>query len=148
MKGLADKSVLVTGGTSGIGQAIAVGFAEEGARVAINYRRGLDSVAETDARLREAVQECVACVSEHGVDHILVRADVSVEEDVKRMFAEVIERLGGIDILINNAGIQIPGNSHEITSEDFDRVLGVNLRGTLSARVRQSATFWRWASRA
>ena len=130
MKGLTNKTVLVTGGTSGIGQAIAVRFAEEGARVAINYRRDLSSVAETDQSLHQAVQECVDCISQHGVDHILVQADVSLEEDVQRMFSEVIEHLGGVDILINNAGIQIPGDSHEVSSTDFDRVLGVNLRGS------------------
>ena len=62
MKGLTNKTVLVTGGTSGIGQAIAVRFAEEGARVAINYRRDLSSVAETDELVHQAVQECVDCV--------------------------------------------------------------------------------------
>ncbi len=129
MRGLQGKTVLVTGGTSGIGQAIAVRFAEEGARVAVNYRRGLSSVQGTDEMIHQAVEECRARVAEHGVDHILVRADVSKPEDVKAMFAEVITKLGRLDILINNAGFQMAGNSHEIEVDAFDRVLGVNLRG-------------------
>ena len=129
MKGLQGKNVLVTGGTSGIGQAIAVRFAEEGARVAINYRRGLESVSETDEMIHRAVSACCQRIAEHGVDHILVRADVSREEDIVRMVAETIEKLGGVDILINNAGMQIPGDSHEVDIEAFDRVLSINLRG-------------------
>lgn len=129
MKGLQGKNVLVTGGTSGIGQAIAVRFAEEGASVAINYRRGLKSVGMTDDMVHQAVEQCCQRIAKHGVDHILVRADVSREEDIVHMVAETIEKLGGVDILINNAGMQIPGDSHEIDVEAFDRVLRVNLRG-------------------
>jgi glucose 1-dehydrogenase len=129
MVGLQGKNVLVTGGTSGIGQAIAVRFAEEGAHVAINYRRGLESVSETDEMIHQAVEACCQRIAQHGVDHIVVRADVSKEEDVVRMVGETIEKLGGVDILVNNAGIQIPGHSHEIEVGAFDRVLSINLRG-------------------
>jgi glucose 1-dehydrogenase len=125
MNGLQGKNVLVTGGTSGIGQAIAVRFAQEGANVAINYRRKAEEAAETEAQ----VQSCAQKVKQHGVRDILVQADVSQEGDVVRMMQEVIEQLGGLDILINNAGIQIPGDSHELSMESFDRVLAVNLRG-------------------
>ncbi len=125
MTGLKGKNVLVTGGTSGIGQAIAVRFAQEGANVAINYRKKAEEAAETEAQ----VHTCVKKVQQHGVQDVLVQADVSVEADVGRMIQEVIEKLGGLDILINNAGIQIPGDSHELTIESFDRVLAVNLRG-------------------
>jgi NAD(P)-dependent dehydrogenase (short-subunit alcohol dehydrogenase family) len=73
-----------------------VRFVEEGVHVAINDRLGIRAVAETDETLHQAIQECVACVSEHGIDHIPVRADVSKQKDVTRIFAEVIERLGDI----------------------------------------------------
>jgi glucose 1-dehydrogenase len=129
MKGLKDKRVLVTGATSGIGQAIAVRFAAEGAHVAINYHTGGEKVTETNEDVREAIEACTRQVAEYGVDHILVQADVSKEEDVVSMFAEVIKELGGVEILVNNAGIQIAGASDEIDMENFDRVLGINLRG-------------------
>lgn len=135
MRGLNDKVALVTGGTSGIGQAIAVRLAAEGAHVAINYRKKAEDAAETDGLVHKALEQCVQEVAAHGVNHILVQADVSREEDVKQMVAETIERLGGIDILINNAGIQIAGASHEMGVDAFDQVLAVNLRGAyLAAR--------------
>jgi glucose 1-dehydrogenase len=133
MKGLANKKVLITGGTSGIGQAIAVRSAAEGAHVAINYRKSEQDAAETDAMVHQALEQCVHKVEAHGVNHILVQADISREEDVQRMVQEVVEKLGGLDILINNAGTQIAADSHQMPVADFDRVLAVNLRGAFVA---------------
>jgi glucose 1-dehydrogenase len=136
MKGLKDKKILVTGATSGIGQAIAIRFAEEGAHVGINYHKGGEELTETDELVHKAMQECLQRVDQCGVTRILVQADVSKEDDVSRMFAEVIDKLGGIDVLVNNAGIQISGDSDKIAIDGFDRVLGVNLRGAyLCARA-------------
>jgi glucose 1-dehydrogenase len=126
MRGLKGKNVLVTGGTSGIGQAIAVRFAEYGANVAINYRRSAEEAAETEGQ----VQACAAKVRQEGVRDVLVQGDVSSEDDVVRMLADTVEQLGGIDVLINNAGIQISRPSEELSAADFDRVLAVNLRGS------------------
>jgi glucose 1-dehydrogenase len=126
MRGLKGKNVLVTGGTSGIGQAIAVRFAEHGANVAINYVRTPDEAAETE----EQVHACARKVRQEGVRDVLVGADVSNEEEVARMVAETIDELGGIDVLVNNAGIQISRPSHMLSSADFDKVLAVNLRGS------------------
>jgi glucose 1-dehydrogenase len=126
MRGLKGKNVLVTGGTSGIGQAIAVRFAEHGANVAINYVRTPDEAAETE----EQVHACAMKVRQEGVRDVLVGADVSNEEEVARMVAETIDELGGIDVLVNNAGIQISRPSHMLSSADFDKVLAVNLRGS------------------
>ncbi len=125
MRGLKGKNVLVTGGTSGIGQAIAVRFAQYGANVAINYLREPEEAADTEAR----IETCVQQVRGEGVKDVLVGGDVSKEEDVVRMVAEAAEQLGGLDILVNNAGIQISRPSHELTNGDFDRVINVNLRG-------------------
>jgi glucose 1-dehydrogenase len=125
LRGIEGKNVLVTGGSSGIGQAIAVRFAEYGANVAINYLRQPEEAADTE----EQVHACVGKVRRHGVKDVLVRGDVSNEEDVVRMVTDAIEGLGGIDILVNNAGIQISRPTEELSSEDFDRVLSVNLRG-------------------
>src|SRR3712207_6656778 len=125
MRGLQGKNVLVTGGTSGIGQAIAVRFAEYGANVAINYVRHPEEAAETE----EQVHACVRRVKEEGVKEVLVRGDVSEESDVVAMIDDTVRQLGGIDILVNNAGIQISRPSHELSAADFDRVLAGNLRG-------------------
>jgi glucose 1-dehydrogenase len=125
MPGLKGKGVLVTGGTSGIGQAIAVRFAQYGANVAINYLRRPDEASDTDQQVRA----CVNQVQQEGVRDVLVQGDVSNEEDVVRMVGDAVRELGGIDVLINNAGIQISRHSHELSSADFDKVLAVNLRG-------------------
>jgi glucose 1-dehydrogenase len=126
LRGLKGKNVLVTGGSSGIGQAIAVRFAEYGANVAINYLRQPEEAADTESQ----VQACVAKVQREGVQDVLVQGDVSSEEDVVQMVDAAIGGLGGLDVLVNNAGIQISRPSHELSSEDFDKVLAVNLRGS------------------
>ena len=126
MKGLEGKNVLITGGSSGIGQAIAVRFAEYGANVAINYLTTPEEGKETE----EEVQACVHRVRQHEVRDVLVQGDVSKEEDVIRMVEQTVEELGGIDVLINNAGIQISRPSHELSQADFEKVLAVNLRGS------------------
>jgi glucose 1-dehydrogenase len=126
LRGIEGKNVLVTGGSSGIGQAIAVRFAEYGANVAINYLRQPEEAADTE----EQLQACVGKVKREGVKDVLVQGDVSNEDDVVRMVADAVEGLGGIDVLVNNAGIQISRPTDELSSEDFDRVLAVNLRGS------------------
>ncbi len=146
MLGLKDKIVLVTGSTSGIGQSIAVRFAQEGAKVAINYRRAELDAAKTDALVDEAHDkymhdDYMRHMQEHGVDHILVQADVSKPDEVEAMVQEVIDKFGGLDFLINNAGIQIAEDSDKIKLDDFERVLNVNLRG---AFVAAQATIRHW----
>jgi glucose 1-dehydrogenase len=126
LPGLAGKNVLVTGGSSGIGQAIAVRFAEFGANVAINYLRQPEEAHDTE----DMVHACVHRVRQEGVRDVLVGGDVSDEDDVVRMVGEAADALGGIDVLVNNAGIQISRPSAELSSADFDRVLAVNLRGS------------------
>ena len=131
MRGLKGKNVLDTGGTSGIGQAIAVRFAEYGANVAINYLRQPGEAADTEAK----VHACVASVRQQGVRDVLVQGDVSQEDDVVRMFEDTVDQLGGLDVLVSNAGIQISSPSDELSAADFDKVIAVNLRGAfLSAR--------------
>src|SRR6266550_7798672 len=98
MRGLKGKNVLVTGGTSGIGQAVAVRFAEYGANVAINYLRQAEEAQETE----EQVHACINKVQQEGVQDVLVRGDVSQEDDVVQMVGEAIDGLGGVDVLVNN----------------------------------------------
>jgi glucose 1-dehydrogenase len=126
LRGLKEKNVLVTGGSSGIGQAIAVRFAEYGANVAINYLRQPDEARETE----DQVQACINKVQQEGVQDVLVQGDVSKEDDVVNMVGGAIAGLGGVDVLVNNAGIQISRPSEELSSDDFDKVLAVNLRGS------------------
>lgn len=126
-RNLAGKNVLVTGASSGIGQAIALRFAQEGCHVAINYRKSAQEAEDTQAAIMQQVcGEVEAC----HVKSALIQGDVSREEDVVRMVAETVEHLGSIDILVNNAGIQTECAAHEISLEDYDRVLNVNLRGS------------------
>ena len=137
MKGLKGKKVLVTGGSSGIGQAIAIKFAEYGADVAINFFSNRAEAEMTE----DVIQVCRNQVQQHGVKDILVQADVSKEEDVDRMFKTVLDEWGTLDILVNNAGIQIPVDSHEMTAAQFDRVLNTNLRGSFLCAQRAIQTF-------
>lgn len=118
MANLKGKNVLITGASSGIGAATAIRFAQDGANVAINYNKGQ---AEAE-RVRQQAAKA-------GGKHILMKADVSKEDDVKQMFATAISELGSLDVLVNNSGIQAASPSDELEMADFDRILGVNLRG-------------------
>ena len=118
---LRGKNVLVTGSSTGIGRATAIRFAIEGANVGINYARSAKEAEETEAL-------CNAGRSKGG-SQIVIQADVSDEAQVQAMFAKFYEAFGGIDVLINNSGIQKETPSHEMTMADWDKVIGVNLRG-------------------
>jgi glucose 1-dehydrogenase len=141
------RTVLVTGGNSGIGQAIALRFAREGAAVAINYREDERAAEETRRQAREQHEFCVSEVRACGVGVALVQADVSREADVRRMFEEVVAELGPIDVLTNNAGIQLSEESHRLEAEEFDRVVGVNLRGAFLC-AREAIRLWLDSDRA
>lgn len=126
MKGLKGKNALITGASTGIGEAIAIRLAQEGVNVAVNYRKSVDEAEETVEKMQNACRKIHDC----GVKDLLVQADVSKEEEILTMFSTVIAEFGGIDILVNNAGIQYETPSHEITAADFDQIIGVNLRGS------------------
>lgn len=132
MKGIKGKRVLVTGGSSGIGQGIAIKFAEYGADVAINYYRDREEAEETE----DALNWCRDQVQQHGGKDILVQADVSKKEDVDRMFDTILDEWGGVDYLINNAGIQIAADSHELEIERFTRVINTNTIGAFMCAQR------------
>ena len=114
MRGLKDKRVLITGGASGIGAATAARFLEEGARVV---------VLDRDVKAGEHIQRELPGLS--GV----VNADVSKLEQVQAAFAKAVQMMGAVDVLINNAGISIRHNFLDITPEEWDKVLAVNLTG-------------------
>jgi glucose 1-dehydrogenase len=132
VRGLDGKTAIVTGGSSGIGQAIAIRLGHEGANVAINYVGPLEGAVATreaiDAGLRGCVAEVNACSAPSRA--IVVEADVSDEQSVARMFKEARAEFGVIDFLVNNAGIQISQDSDLLDATAFDRVLAVNVRGS------------------
>jgi len=116
MRGLAGKRVLVSGGSSGIGQATAQRFLEEGARV---FLCGLDA---------DQVDAAVAGLAAFGTV-AGIAADVSREDDVTRLVTSACEALGGVDVLINNAGVAWREPFLEITAAHWDQMMAVNLRG-------------------
>lgn len=115
---LAGQGALVTGAASGIGRAIAIALAGEGCRVAIVDRAG-------DEKMRAAVDAIAA----KGGEAFAIRADISDEAAVRAAFAEATGRLPSLDVLVNNAGILIEKPLLQTTAEDFDRLIGVNLKG-------------------
>jgi len=117
MAGLKGRVALVTGGSRGIGRAIAISLAEAGAAVAVNY---LSKAGEAGS--------VVEAIHKLGGRAITVGADVSLAAAVTGMVAGVERELGPVDILINNAGIAINRAVDELTEEDFDRTMAVNLK--------------------
>jgi 3-oxoacyl-[acyl-carrier protein] reductase len=114
---LDGRVALVTGGSRGIGKAIALALAEQGAKVAINY------VSRADAA--EAV---AATIRASGGAAVAVRADVSARAAVDAMVAAVAAQLGPVDVLVNNAGIALRRGVDDLTEADFDRTIAVNLK--------------------
>ncbi len=118
MKTFNDKVVLVTGGTSGIGRATALAFAQEGATVVVAGRR------ETEGA------ESVALIEQAGGKGLFVRADVSIEDDVANMVTKTVETFGKLDFAFNNAGVLLESAPiTEIDVDTIDRVLAINVRG-------------------
>lgn len=123
---------MVTGGGSGIGQAIAVRLGEEGVNVAVNYvgrPEGAEQTASTIRQAEQGVEICMNQLAAAGTHPILVEADVSDEDQVTAMFDRVRAEYGRLDFLINNAGIQVAAESDVLDAHAFDTVLAVNLRG-------------------
>ena len=114
---LKGRTALVTGGSRGIGRAVALALAERGADVAINYR----------AHLREASETCQQ-IEALGGSCVTFQADVSRAGEVSELIAHVQRALGAVDVLVNNAGIVRPQSLEEITEADWDDILAVNLK--------------------
>lgn len=115
---LQGQKALVTGANSGIGKAIALALGKAGADVVVNY------IAH-----EETAQQVAHEISQNGVQSLPIKADVSQEDQVQSMFRQMIQEMGTIDILINNAGLQRDASFHEMTLEQWNTVIGVNLTG-------------------
>ena len=117
MDALSGRIALVTGSSRGIGRAIALRLARAGAGVAINFRARVEEARAVESQIREMGQRSAA-----------IQADVSDGEAARRLAESVEERLGPIDILINNAGIARPRSIDEVTEQDWDESMAVNLK--------------------
>ena len=118
MKRLESRIALVTGGNTGIGRAVALAYADEGADVAVCW---IDREAEA--------KTLVAAIAERGRRALAVRADVTQEADVVALVERVERELGPLDVLVNNAGVQRPQGITEMSVADWDRMMNVHLRG-------------------
>ena len=114
---LTGRVALITGGNRGIGRAVALALAAAGADIAINYHNRESEAGQVRSQVENLGRRCVT-----------VRADVSVAAEVSRMVKAVERELGAITILVNNAGIARPRTLEEITEEDWDRIIDVNLK--------------------
>jgi glucose 1-dehydrogenase len=119
---LNGKHALVTGSDQGIGQAIAIRLAEEGADVVVNYRKNRDGAEETRGRIEQMGRRAVS-----------IQADVGQASEAQRLVKEAVTGLGFIDILVNNAGIEKNAAFIDVTEEDYRAVIEVNLSGPFFA---------------
>lgn len=120
MRGLLGKRVLITGGATGIGRGTAIRFAEEGGSVAVNY---IGDPEHADTLVKE-----LQTIHPDG-HHTAIEADIADEASVHRLVNEAVDTLGGLDVLVGNAGIKIVHEPHEATMEEYDHIMGINLRG-------------------
>jgi 3-oxoacyl-[acyl-carrier protein] reductase len=125
-KQLEGKAAFVTGGSRGIGAAIAKRLAADGAQVAITYTKGADAAASV-----------VAAIERAGGKAMAIQADAADAGAVKAAIEKTVAAFGGLDILVNNAGTAIPNRFEEATLEELDRVIDINIRGTF--RTTQAA---------
>jgi 3-oxoacyl-[acyl-carrier protein] reductase len=115
---LEGKVAIVTGASRGIGRSIATHFADEGARVVVNYLANTDQAETVVDGIRLA-----------GGDAIAVAADVSLSGDVQRLVQRTVDHYGRVDVLVNDAGVMIAKGLFETTEDDWDRTIDINLKG-------------------
>ncbi|WP_028320709.1 3-oxoacyl-ACP reductase family protein [Desulfatiglans anilini] len=115
---LKDKVAVVTGSSRGVGKAVALGFAKEGAKVVVNYTSN-----------EKAANEVVDAIKAMGSDAIAVKADVASKADAERLIASGVDAFGRIDALVNNAGFTRPAMMLKMTEEEWDQVVDIHLKG-------------------
>ncbi|EOT36319.1 glucose-1-dehydrogenase [Enterococcus durans] len=117
-KDLENKVAVVTGGSKGIGTAISERFGKEKMKVVVNYNSD-----------KEGADEAVAAIKEAGGEAVAVQADVSTEEGINRLLETALNKFGQLDIWVNNAGMENQSATHELSLEDWEKVIKVNLTG-------------------
>ena len=122
MNKLEGKIALITGGSRGIGAAIAKRLAADGANVAITYTKGADAAASVVKEIEHVGRKAIA-----------IQADAADAEAVKAAVEKTVATLGGLDVLVNNAGTAIPKKFEETTLEEMDRMIDINIRGAFVA---------------
>jgi 3-oxoacyl-[acyl-carrier protein] reductase len=115
---LKEKIAVVTGSSRGVGRAVALGFAKEGAKVVINYTSN-----------EKAAEEVVGSIQSMGGEALSVKADVAQKSDVDKLIGSAIATFGGLDILVNNAGFTRPALMVKMTEEQWDQVVDIHLKG-------------------
>ncbi|WP_306209059.1 SDR family oxidoreductase [Actinoplanes sp. RD1] len=126
-----EKAALITASSRGIGRAIALRLSRDGAAVVVNYQRNED-----------AAKEVVATIERTGGRAVAVRADIAVPQDITRLFDEAVRAFGGLDIVVNNAGVRAFGAVADLPLDTLDAILAVNVRGTFLA-MQQAARMLR-----
>jgi enoyl-[acyl-carrier protein] reductase III len=121
MSDLQGKTALITGGSRGIGRAIAVRLAEHGVNIVVNY-----------VRHRRDAEETVATIEKHGVRCLAIKANVAKEKDVRRMFDEIRDSCDGMDILVSNAASGVLKPAMELTERHWDWAMDINARAMLT----------------
>src|SRR6201998_961059 len=123
----ADKVVLITGATAGIGRATAVAFARHGAKVVVSGRRTIEG------------EDSVTLMEKVGGEGLFIRADVSREDEVVALVNRTVEQFGRLDIAFNNAGVLERGLTTDITVESYEHIFGINVRGVAFGMKHQVA---------
>ena len=118
MSRFSNQSVLITGASGGLGKQLALDFAKEGARLTLNYSGS-----------HVAAHALADQINQNGGEAIACRADISSSREVNSMVEKAVAHFGGIDILVNNAGINVDAPFLELSEEDWDRVIDINLKG-------------------
>jgi glucose 1-dehydrogenase len=129
---LEGKVAVVTGASQGIGQAIAIRLAQAGANIVINYRSNPEGAEATRVKVQAAGGNCYMAQYSQPKGEI-VQGDLSILGDIQRLIGEGIEHCGRLDILVNNAGLEKHADFVDVTAEDYDKVLDVNLKGVFFA---------------
>ncbi|GIM27480.1 beta-ketoacyl-ACP reductase [Clostridium polyendosporum] len=123
---LKGKTAIVTGASRGIGKAIALKLAENGANIVLNYRSS-------------SIDDIIDEIEAKGVKVVAVQGDVSISEDADKLIKAAVDNFGSVDILVNNAGITKDGLLMRMKDEDFDKVIDVNLKGAFNT-IRAAST--------
>lgn len=128
---LKDRVAIVTGGSSGIGRGIALEFAKEGAKVVVGDVQAAPKQGKFHDQ--DLVTSTVEEIETLGGEGLFVKTDMSDDDAVKNLIDQAVAKFGDLDILVNNAGIHIPGGIEALSIEDYDKVIGINLRGLFVA---------------